>query len=158
MCQFILKTIAFELIPNCSLFAEKSSETWDLMVRLLLGITDSLLWNDKQNYLADDLTENLLYTLFCAFLQSGICCDDLWKKFSSCFKLWCHRVKTVLAWGSVLLALTTQVADYLVNETITDCIVFGMHSVEYRAIMDSKFVNYTWIRISSTALQFLKFN
>jgi len=156
LCQYIIKTLVFDLVPNCPLFATKSSMIWNLLVRLLLGITDNLLWNDKQNYLADDLTESLLYSLFFVFLKSGISCDELWKRFGSCFKLWCHRVKTVLAWGSVLLALTCNVASSLSANSGHESVVFGMHSIEYILDdIDPDFLKFSWIRINSTFIIFL---
>lgn len=120
------------------------------MTRLLLGITDNLLWNDKQNYLAEDLAESLLNSLFFVFLHSEIYTDELWKKFASCFKLWCHRLKSVLVWGSVIVSLTSQVAKALYTETSNTLeIVFGMHSADYRAVTNLKFANYSWIRLTS---------
>lgn len=141
------------MVPNSPLFAQKASKSWNLLTRLLLGITDNLLWNDKQNYLAEDLAESLLNSLFFAFLQGGIYSDELWKKFASCFKLWCHRLKSVLVWGSVIVSLTSQVAKSLYSTSPNTIgpleIVFGMHSAEYRAVTDLKFANYSWIRLTS---------
>lgn len=138
------------MIPNSPLFAQKASKSWNLLTRLLLGITDNLLWNDKQNYLADDLAESLLNSLFLVFLQGGIYTDELWKKFASCFKLWCHRLKCVLVWGSVIVSLTLQVAKALYSDSSDVLeIGFGMHSADYRALTDLKFAYYSWIRLTS---------
>ncbi len=152
LCQQVIRTIIYDLIPNCPLFARKASPSWNLVTRLLLGITDNLLWGNKQNYLADELAELLLNSLFYVFLQGGIYSDELWKNFASCFKIWCHRMKSVLVWGSVLVALNAQVASSLYTGellTVYD-ITFGMHSAHYHVSIDSKFANYSWIRITST--------
>lgn len=152
LCQLVIKTIIHDLIPSSPLFAQKASRSWNLITRLFLGITDNLLWADKQNYLADELAELLLNSLFFLILQSGIYCDELWKKFASCFKLWCHRLKSILTWGNVLTALNAQVAKFLFStepENTFD-LVFGMHSANYRVNIDSKFANFSWIRITST--------
>ena len=150
LCQFVIKTLIYDLIPNSQLFAQKASKSWELLTRLLLGITDNLLWNDKQNYLADDLAEVLLNSLFFVFLKGGIYCDELWKKFASCFKLWCHRLKSVLVWGNVIVSLTSQVANSLYSGNSDDFeISFGMHSAEYRLLIDFKFATYSWTRLNS---------
>ena len=99
------------------------------------------------------MAESLLNSLFFAFLQGGIYTDELWKKFASCFKLWCHRLKCVLVWGTVIVSLTSQIAKalYSTSSDPSDTleIVFGMHSAEYRVITDLKFANYSWIRLTS---------
>ena len=151
LCQQILKTIIYDLIPSSPLFEQKDSKSWELITRLLLGITDNLLWSDKQNYLADDLSEILLNSLFFVLLQSRIYCDEIWKKFSSCFKSWCHRLKSVLVWGSVTVALNSKIASILYNPNSSDMheIIFGMHSNEYRVIIEVKYANYCWSRLTS---------
>ena len=151
LCHQILKTIIYDLIPNSPLFAQKGSKSWKLVTRLLLGMTDNLLWSDKQNYLADDLSEILLNSLFFIYLQSGIYCDEIWKKFTSCFKLWCHRLKSVLVWGSVMVALNSEIASilYTNSPSSTHGIIFGMHSNEYHAEFDVKYANFCWARLTS---------
>ena len=155
LCQQVIRTIVYDLIPNSPLFAEKASRSWDLITRLLLGITDNLLKNDKQNYLADELAELLLNSVFYLFLQGGSYSDELWKKFAFCFKLWCHRLKSVLVWGTVLVALNTQVTRALYATEPFDLheVLFGMHSAHYHVIINTKFLNYTWMRITSITKQ-----
>ena len=151
LCQQTLKTIIYDLIPSSPLFEQKASKSWELITRLLLGIIDNLLWSDKQNYLADDLSEILLNSLFFVLLQSRIYCDEIWKKFASCFKSWCHRLKSVLVWGSVTVALNSKIASilYSPNSSDTHEIIFGMHSNEYRVIIEVKYANYCWSRLTS---------
>lgn len=151
LCQHVLKILIHDLIPNCPLFFEKASKSWDLLTRLLLGITDNLLWNDKQNYLADDLAEQLLNSLFFTFLHGGIYCDELWKKFAACFKLWCHRLKSVLVWGSVIVSLNSQIALTLNHSDDVELveIKFGLHSIEYKAVSNIKFAYYSWTRLTN---------
>ena len=155
LCQQILKTIIYDLIPNSPLFSQKASKAWEMIVKLLLGMTDNLLWSDKQNYLAEDLSETLLNSLFFVYLESGICCNEIWKKFSSCFKLWCHRLKSVLAWGAVTVALNSQIASILYSNSDSEIhlITFGMHSHEYHAKLDSKYANYCWARFTSKQIK-----
>lgn len=150
LCQFVIKTIISDLIPNSPFFAQKNSKLWNLVTRLLFGITDNLLWNDKQNYLADELAELLLNSLFLIFLKSEIYCDELWRKFASCFKVWCHRLKSVLVWGSVTVALNSKIAKLIYSDQSNDLeISFGMHSTKYEVIINEKFAKVTWARISS---------
>lgn len=160
LCQQILKTIIYDLIPSSPLFEQKASKSWELITRLLLGITDNLLWSDKQNYLADDLSEILLNSLFFVLLQSRIYCDEIWKKFASCFKSWCHRLKSVLVWGSVTVALNSKIASILYNPNLSDTheIIFGMHFHEYRVIIEVKYANYCWSRLTSNSQIYLVLN
>lgn len=152
LCHQILKTIIYDLIPDSPLFSQKASKSWELIVRLLLGITDYLLWSDKQNYLADELSESLLNSLFFVFLQSGIFSDEIWKKFASSFKLWCHRLKSVLVWGSVSVELNSKIASIIYSKSVGNQqheITFGMHLKEYRVSFDTKYGKYCWARLNS---------
>lgn len=153
LCRLVLKTIHKDLISNSpSLFAEKSSPSWKFLIKLLLGVSDGLLWNEKSNYLADNLTEDLLNILFTLFLQSEICDEELlWKRFADSFKIWCHRLKVVLSWGSVLIALTAHISKILYFPPSEDYskISFGLHSTQYQVTIKNHFSIYTWIRITS---------
>lgn len=158
LCQTVLETIIYDLIPNSPLFTKKSTIIWELLARILLGMTDNLLWSDKANYLADDLSEILLDSLFFVFLESGIYSDEIWNKFKSCFQLWCHRLKSVLVWGNVAVALNSKIASILYEDpekSESDSqiyeIKFGMHLNQYTVKLNIKYANYCWSRLNSTA-------
>ena len=149
LCQQVIKTIVFDVIPNCELFKDKATRLWKLVVGILLGVTDNLLWNDKSNYIADELSELLLNSLFYVFIRSELFVDDLWKKFHSCFKSWCHRLKTMLCWGNIVVAITEQIfLDFSVS---ADNLVihYGLHHKEYVVECNAEYAKYSWIRITS---------
>lgn len=149
LCQQVIRTIVIDLIPNCHLFKDKATSLWKLVVGIILGITDNLLWNDKSNYLADELSDMLLNSLFYVFILSELFVDDLWKKFHNCFKSWCHRMKTVLCWGNVVVAVTEQIANKLVDPHETIEVHFGLHHDEHVVECSFEYAKYTWIRLTS---------
>ena len=105
-----------------------------------------------------NIIDNLLNILFVIFLKSESYDDELWKRFNACFKLWCHRLKSVLTWGSVITALTLQVSKIINSPSSSNSdesiIQFGLHSTKYQVKIPDKFTVYTWTRITSRLFLF----
>lgn len=150
MCSMVIKTVMNDFIPESALLKEKASEAWNMLTSLILGITDDLLWRDGQNYLADDLSEPLLLSCFTCLLKSNIYSEALWKKVTECFRLWCHRVKSVLVWGSVIVPMTQEVAAVLNSENAekTLKLTIGLHAPIIVDI-DNEFLVFSWSKLSS---------
>lgn len=159
LCQLVLNTVLSEAFLSTDLFAEFGNSIWNLLTRVILGISDNLLWRDTANYLSDDLAELLLNSCFFMLLKSEIYSDALWRKFSSCFKLWCHRVKSILVWGSVLEALNNRAYAIFHSHSHSSTsssdngsgeILFGLHSTEFKMKISDKFAIFCWAHITST--------
>lgn len=158
LCQLVIQAILHHLVPRSELLVQQDSSSWQVLTRLILGITDNLLWRDGPNYLADELAEWLLTACFYLLLRSGIYADGLWKKFTECFRLWCHRVKTILVWGVVTLALTERVSHLLYSSAHGPVIVsFELHCGAFHVSMDNQFAIYAWHRLTGTLTPLLTF-
>lgn len=150
LCNTVIKTIVNDFIPKSPLLEEKGSVAWNMLTSLILGISDDLLWRDAQNYLADDLTEAMLMACFTCLLKSNIYSETLWSKVSECFRLWCHRVRVVLVWGSVILPLTQAVATTIYEESssVSQNIMIGLHSSS-GIDMENEYLVFCWSKLTS---------
>ncbi len=149
LCNAVIKTILNDFIHNSLLFKEKASVAWNMLTSLILGISDDLLWRDAQNYLADDLTESLLMACFICLLKSNIYTTTLWNKVNECFRLWCHRVRVVLVWGSVIVPVTQAVATVLHSElSVNSQFMIGVHS-SVPIEIENEYLIFCWSRLSS---------
>lgn len=154
LCNVVIRTIMNHFVPESPLLKQKASPAWSLLTSLILGITDDLLWRDDQNYLADDLSESLLLSCFTCLMKSNIYSEALWKKVNECFRLWCHRVKAVLVWNSVVVPATKAVSAVLYSNDAEELqpVSIGVHSI-IEIPMEKEFLVFCWSKFSSKTLQ-----
>eukprot|EP00127_Corallochytrium_limacisporum_P001217 Clim_evm4s46 gene=Clim_evmTU4s46 len=95
--------------------------TWATLLKLLMGIADSLLHRPlakprPEDDLAGRLCPHLLRVLFDLWLHSCVHCypsPELWSQLRKLCERWRHRKELVLEWNSVCLALTQRVLRIL---------------------------------------------
>ena len=150
LCNIVIKTIVNDFIPNSQLLKEKASVAWNMLTSLILGISDDLLWRDAQNYLADDLTETMVMACFTCLLKANIYSESLWSKVSECFRLWCHRVRVVLVWGSVIVPLTEAVVVAIYEESApaSQQLMVGLHNA-HSISMENEYLMFCWSKMTS---------
>ncbi|KAF9279402.1 hypothetical protein BGZ68_007949 [Mortierella alpina] len=86
-----------------------SEETWEVLLKVILGITDSLLREQpataalqmpEHSKMSDDLCEHLLRVLFELWLRSGIRQVHMWDILKQCFNGWTHRIPVLHQWAA----------------------------------------------------------
>ena len=54
------------------------AETWNILLKVMLGISDYLLRENSSSYLTEQLIESVLWTLFECWLRSSVVQVELW--------------------------------------------------------------------------------
>ncbi|KAI8096897.1 uncharacterized protein BX664DRAFT_275281 [Halteromyces radiatus] len=132
-----------------------SSDTWTVLLKVMLGITDSLLKEPSGETpipgvknISDELCEPLLRVLFELWLRSRTKEIDMWNILKSCFTRWCHRPQVIQYWSLVSLSLTHRVIHFLFGQDEgTDSVYLfsGKDSTKLDLMHDE--VKYAWHRI-----------
>ncbi|CAO3613291.1 unnamed protein product [Cunninghamella blakesleeana] len=132
-----------------------SSETWTALLKVMLGITDSLLKEPSGDTsmpgvknISDELCEPLLRVLFELWLRSRNIEIDMWDMLSKCFSRWTHRPEVIRHWSSIALSLTNRVINILYAQdegTSTVLLTAGTNSIKLDLPHD--IVKYAWHRI-----------
>lgn len=76
LCKTVLKNIN---LATKTVGKTYSVETWTLLLKVLLGICDSLFRESTASYLTEELLENILWVLFESWLRSEIKSPEMWK-------------------------------------------------------------------------------
>ncbi|CAG8471515.1 1328_t:CDS:2 [Acaulospora colombiana] len=138
-----------------------SEETWLVLLKVVLGITDCLLHEPTSSVtpdvivekrtavtMADELCEHLLRVLFELWLRSRIQEAEMWNIFKKCFNQWSHRPQALQQWNATILALTQRVVRLLYGpkegEEMVNISVGG-----YNVGLDlpNEFVYFAWHRM-----------
>ncbi|KAK3811955.1 MAG: hypothetical protein J3Q66DRAFT_286574 [Benniella sp.] len=98
-----------------------SEETWEVLLKVLLGITDSLLreqprsltLNTEHSKMSESLCEHLLRVLFELWLRSNTRNVDMWNILQQCFNGWTHRLPVLQQWAASSLGLCQRVVRLL---------------------------------------------
>lgn len=130
-----------------------SVETWSVLLKVMLGITDYLLKEpsgDTSNLgvmnMADELCDSLLQVLFELWLRSNIMDVEMWDILKNCFIRWTHRSKAIQQWSSTSLALTKRIQNLIYGEKEgTDGVYVNGPSIKLDLPAD--FVYYAWHRV-----------
>lgn len=88
--------------------AQLAPQTWDRLIRLLLGAADAVLHN-LRNVLGNQLCGQAVRILFEVYLRSLQYCGprgELWGLLQKFCRRWIHRTMVIEQWNSVTLALT----------------------------------------------------
>jgi hypothetical protein len=130
-----------------------SVETWSVLLKVMLGITDYLLKEpsgDTSNLgvmnMADELCDSLLQVLFELWLRSNIMDVEMWDILKNCFIRWTHRSKAIQQWSSTSLALTKRIQNLIYGEKEgTDGVYVNGPNIKLDLPAD--FVYYAWHRV-----------
>ncbi|CAG8555493.1 1092_t:CDS:10, partial [Cetraspora pellucida] len=138
-----------------------SEETWLVLLKVVLGITDCLLHEpistttsdgnmDKKTAMtmADELCEHLLRVLFELWLRSKIRKVEMWDIFKKCFNQWTHRHQALLQWNATTLALTQRVVRLLYGpKEGADMVNVSVGGYNVGLDLPTDFVYYAWHRM-----------
>ncbi|CAO3655862.1 unnamed protein product [Mucor fragilis] len=131
-----------------------SAETWSVLLKVMLGITDYLLkepsGGDASNLgvinMADELCDSLLQVLFELWLRSNTMDVEMWDILKNCFIRWTHRSKAIQQWSSTSLALTKRIQHLVYGENEgTDGVYVNGPNIKLD--LPAEFVYYAWHRV-----------
>ncbi|KAJ2994868.1 hypothetical protein HDV02_001280 [Globomyces sp. JEL0801] len=120
LCEKVLAIFMGGISDNAANF---SDETWLVILKVFLGVCDSLLSaptsaqtklgqsdmaENQQvvSVMGDRLCESLIRTIFQVWLVSKTLDINMWNKLKSHYVHWCHRVQSLIQWCTSSLALT----------------------------------------------------
>ena len=102
-------------------------ETWVIILKVLLGICDSILAkprgapvaprisiNEESTivlYMGDKLCENLIQLLTSVWIKCEVIPKFMWTKLKSLFVTWTHRNRIVKHWSELALEITSKVVS-----------------------------------------------
>ncbi|PKY12404.1 hypothetical protein RhiirB3_494759 [Rhizophagus irregularis] len=135
-----------------------SEETWLVLLKVFLGITDCLLREliisegnpEKKtaSIMADDLCEHLLRVLFELWLRSKIRKVEMWDIFKKCFNQWTHRQQSILQWNATTLALTQRVVRLLYGQKEgAEMVNISVGGYNVGLDLPADFVYFAWYRM-----------
>ncbi|PKC74810.1 hypothetical protein RhiirA1_510253 [Rhizophagus irregularis] len=135
-----------------------SEETWLVLLKVVLGITDCLLREliisegnpEKKtaSIMADDLCEHLLRVLFELWLRSKIRKVEMWDIFKKCFNQWTHRQQSILQWNATTLALTQRVVRLLYGQKEgAEMVNISVGGYNVGLDLPADFVYFAWYRM-----------
>ncbi|KAI9254631.1 hypothetical protein BDA99DRAFT_574375 [Phascolomyces articulosus] len=134
---------------------EMSVETWTVLLKVVLGISDFLLKEPVTDQsvsgvvnMGDELCEHLLRVLFELWLRSRIREVEMWDILKECFMRWSHRPKAIQQWSSTTLSLTNRVLNLLYgSDEGTDVVILSANGINVKLDLPPDFVHYSWHRI-----------
>lgn len=88
--------------------SQLSSQTWDRIIRLLLGTADGVL-HGTRGVLGNHLCGQLVRILLEIYLRSLVHCGprgEIWNLLQKFCRRWIHRIVVIEQWNAVTLALT----------------------------------------------------
>lgn len=94
-----------------------SSQTWDRMIRLLLGTADGVL-HGTRGVLGNHLCAQLVRILLEIYLRSLVHCGprgEIWNLLQKFCRRWIHRIVVIEQWNAVTLALTKSLMRRIHN-------------------------------------------
>ncbi|CAG8500511.1 8579_t:CDS:10 [Ambispora gerdemannii] len=144
LCKGVLIVLT---MAGRTLGSQFSEETWLVLLKVVLGVTDCLL-RDPSTTMGDELCEHLLRVLFELWLRSRIRNVEMWNIFKKCFNLWTHRLQTIHQWNATTLALTQRVARLLYGPREgADMVSISVGGYNVGLDLPTEFVYYAWYRI-----------
>lgn len=137
--------------------ASFSEETWEVLLKVILGITDSLLREhptmspaliNEHSKMSDDLCEHLLRVLFELWLRSNTRQVHMWDILQRCFNGWTHRLPVLHQWSASSLGLCQRVVRLLYGPS-QGADVVNLYVGGYNIGLDlpADFTLYAWHRV-----------
>ncbi|OUM61554.1 hypothetical protein PIROE2DRAFT_45097 [Piromyces sp. E2] len=154
LCKQVLSVMSMAERTLSNRFSE---ETWIILLKVLLGISDYLLREPlgkpnsdiiSNSVMADKLCENVIRVLIESWLRSQTKRTDMWESLKKYFKNWTHRIGVIEQWNATMFGLTQKVINILygpnygknnVNIVINGSII----SLD----LSSDFVIYSWAQM-----------
>ncbi|KAF9412097.1 hypothetical protein BGZ94_001145 [Podila epigama] len=135
-----------------------SEQTWEVLLKVILGITDSLLREQlikpskilmpEHTKMSDDLCEHLLRVLFELWLRSNIRQVHMWDILKRCFNGWTHRIPVLHQWAASSLGLCQRVVRLLYGPGQgTDVVNLAVGGYNIGLDLQADFVLYAWHRV-----------
>ncbi|KAG0008596.1 hypothetical protein BGZ80_003262 [Entomortierella chlamydospora] len=134
-----------------------SEETWEVLLKVILGVTDSLLREQpikssasmsEHSRMSDDLCEHLLRVLFELWLRSNIRQVQMWDILKLCFNGWTHRILVLHQWAASSLGLCQRVVRLLYGPGQgTDVVNLAVGGYNIGLDLQADFALYAWHRI-----------
>eukprot|EP01087_Luapelamoeba_hula_P015236 TRINITY_DN4524_c0_g2_i1.p1 TRINITY_DN4524_c0_g2~~TRINITY_DN4524_c0_g2_i1.p1 ORF type:complete len:1123 (+),score=198.44 TRINITY_DN4524_c0_g2_i1:406-3774(+) len=121
-----------------------TQESWEHLLKVLLGVTDSLLNMPKgDDHLSKNLCPLLLRTLFEVWLRSETQ-GNMWQNLRDLIWHWRHRMPTIQTWNDVCSALTDRVLRILYGKSFGTERVNLFDTTELN--LREEHVLYSWYR------------
>jgi hypothetical protein len=147
MCKSVLRIL---ILAGRHLEAEMSQETWTVLIKVMLGVTDFLLHESLvpgAPTMSEELCEPLLRVLFELWLRSKTVDTSLWASFQQCFGNWTHRIDVITLWNSVTLALSHRTIRLLYGPAEgSDHVTITHNGVVMNVDLPAEFTYYAWHR------------
>ncbi|KAF8980736.1 hypothetical protein BGZ46_003773 [Entomortierella lignicola] len=133
-----------------------SEETWEVLLKVILGITDSLLREQpikpsaisEHSKMSEDLCEHLLRVLFELWLRSNTRQVQMWDILKLCFNGWTHRIPVLHQWAASSLGLCQRVIRLLYGPGQgTDIVHVAVGGYNIGLDLQADFVLYAWHRV-----------
>ncbi|KAI1316622.1 hypothetical protein EDD11_009657 [Mortierella claussenii] len=140
-----------------------SEETWEVLLKVILGITDSLLREQpikatstaslsnsmlEHAKMSDDLCEHLLRVLFELWLRSNTRQVQMWNILKQCFNGWTHRTPVLHQWAASSLGLCQRVVRLLYGPGQgTDVVNLAVGGYNIGLDLQADFALYAWHRV-----------
>ena len=139
-----------------------SPKTWQVLLKVILGITDSLLREQpphqrssttmmliaEQQKMSDDLCEHLLRVLFELWLRSSTREVQMWDILKHCFNGWTHRIPVLHQWAASVLGLCQRVVRLLYGPGQgTDVVNLAVGGYNIGLDLQADFALYAWHRM-----------
>ncbi|CAI2169829.1 5127_t:CDS:10 [Funneliformis geosporum] len=158
LCKGVLIVLT---MAGRTLGSQFSEETWLVLLKVVLGITDGLLQEplgitipegnlEKKAAanMADELCEHLLRVLFELWLRSKIRNVEMWDIFKRCFNKWTHRQPPLSQWDAATLALTQRVIRLLYGpKGGADMVNISVGGYNVGLDLPTDFVYFAWYRM-----------
>jgi len=114
-----------------SIFTE---DTWKLLFRVIIGITDELLTFEFGSLLSheqeDELQESCCNTLFSIAMKSGRKDIDLWDIFKDYGSRWSRKLVFVKVWGQIIFFITDVLSSKVLDKHTDNLLVGGIYITE----------------------------
>lgn len=126
-----------------------TDETWDVLLKLLIGITDSLFLAPRDpSLLGQKLCNQTLKVLFECWLTAQTLKPEMWGFLKDRVSKWTHISHTIVQWQQVSLALTSRVIRTMYGASHgADAVVIRIDNDTTTLNLPSKYVFYAWHRV-----------
>ncbi|KAF9102141.1 hypothetical protein BGX29_004915 [Mortierella sp. GBA35] len=153
LCKKVLTVLTMAGRQLGDIFSE---ETWEVLLKVILGITDSLLREQpkttallpEHGKMSDDLCEHLLRVLFELWLRSDVREVRMWDVLKQCFQGWTHRIPVLHQWAASSLGLCQRVVRLLYGPGQgTDVVNLAVGGYNIGLDLQADFALYAWHRV-----------
>eukprot|EP01116_Phalansterium_solitarium_P011073 TRINITY_DN26680_c0_g1_i1.p1 TRINITY_DN26680_c0_g1~~TRINITY_DN26680_c0_g1_i1.p1 ORF type:complete len:538 (-),score=150.79 TRINITY_DN26680_c0_g1_i1:8-1621(-) len=127
-----------------------SAETWEVWLRLLLGITDCLFLRTiggESEALSQALASHMFQVVFESWLLSQTRSNEMWSTLATLIKNWLHVMALMVEWNAICSALAGRVFALLYGPAEgTSQVVVRREQVSSLSLADD-FVFFAWYRM-----------